>query len=68
MSVEKRIEYLMGAALRAEQEGDPRTARALRLMAEGARELEARKLERQAERTAQASVPRIQPTLACCPE
>ena len=68
MSVEKRIEYLMGAALRAEQEGDRRTARALRLMAEGARELEARKLERRAERAAQAPVPRVEPTLAGCPE
>jgi hypothetical protein len=50
MSVDKRIEYLLAAALRAEQEGDRRTARALRLMAEGARELEERRLERRTER------------------
>jgi hypothetical protein len=63
MSVEKRIEYLLGAALRADHEGDSRTARSLRRMAEEARELEARKLDRRAERAV-----RIPPTLACCPE
>lgn len=52
MSVEKRVEYLLGAALRAEQEGDGRTARALRRMADEARELEARRLERRVERGA----------------
>jgi hypothetical protein len=50
MSAEKRIEYLLGAALRADHEGDGRTARSLRRMAEEARELEARKLERRPER------------------
>ena len=51
MSAEKRIQYLLGAALRAAHEGDDRTARSLRRMAEEARELEARKLERRPERT-----------------
>jgi hypothetical protein len=46
MSAEKRIQYLLGAALRADNEGDGRTARTLRRMAEEARELEARRLER----------------------
>ena len=50
MSTDKRIEYLLGAALRADNEGDGRTARSLRRMAEEARELEARELERRAER------------------
>jgi hypothetical protein len=50
MSAEKRIEYLLGAARRADNEGDGRTARSLRRMAEEARELEARKLERRPER------------------
>jgi hypothetical protein len=57
MSAEKRIEYLMGAALRADQEGDGRTARSLRRMADEARELEARKLERRMERPR----PRVDP-------
>ena len=34
MSMEQRIRYLLGAALRADQEGDVRTARILRRMAE----------------------------------
>lgn len=66
MSVEKRIEYLLGAALRADHEGDGRTARALRRMADEARELEARKLERRIERAKPPVAPRVGPTLACC--
>ena len=50
MSADKRIEYLLGAARRADHEGDGRTARSLRRMAEEARELEARRLERRTER------------------
>ena len=34
MSMEQRIRYLLGAALRADEEGDARTARILRRMAE----------------------------------
>ena len=34
MSMEQRIRYLLGAALRADREGDVRTARILRRMAE----------------------------------
>ena len=68
MSVERRIEYLLGAALRADQEGDGRTARSLRRMAEEARELEARKLEKRNERMDKARAPSIAPTLACCAE
>lgn len=41
MSVEDRIRFLMRAAVRAEQEGAARAARALRRMAEDARPLEA---------------------------
>ena len=36
MSVEERIRYLLRAALRAEDEGDRKVARALRRMAEEA--------------------------------
>ena len=50
MSAEKRIEYLLDAARRADNEGDGRTARSLRRMADEARELEARRLERRTER------------------
>lgn len=34
MSLEQRLDYLLRAALRAEQDGDLRVARALRRMAE----------------------------------
>lgn len=50
MSVEKRIEYLLGAARRADHEGDGRTAGVLRRMAEEAQGLEARRLELRTER------------------
>jgi len=41
MTMEERIGYLLRAASRAEDEGDPRVALALRRMAEEARPLEA---------------------------
>ena len=69
MSVEKRIQYLMGAALRADQEGDGRTARALRLMAEEARELEVRRLERRSEGAQPPLAPSsLAPALSGCTE
>jgi hypothetical protein len=46
MSIEKRIQYLLEAARRADQEGAERTARSLRRMAEEARESEARRQDR----------------------
>jgi hypothetical protein len=49
MSADKRIEYLLDAARRADNEGDRRTAQSLRRMAEEAKELEARKFERRPE-------------------
>ncbi len=39
MSMEQRIRYLLGAALRADEEGDARTARILRRMAQEAQPL-----------------------------
>lgn len=45
MSVEKRIQYLIAAARRADHEGDERTARTLLRMAEDARQ-ELRRPER----------------------
>jgi hypothetical protein len=39
MSMEQRIRYLLAAALRADEEGDARTARILRRMAEESRPL-----------------------------
>ena len=69
MSMEKRIQYLMGAALRADQEGDRRTARALRLMAEEARELEVRRLEHRSERAQTTLAPTPpEPALSGCTE
>ena len=67
MSAEKRIEYLLGAALRADHEGDGRTARSLRRMAEEARELEARRLERRTERV-QPLLDLMPAALACSAE
>ena len=39
MSMEQRVKYLLSAALRADEEGDARTARILRRMAEESRPL-----------------------------
>lgn len=57
MSVEERIRYLLRAAMRAEQEGAERTARALRRMAEEARPLEV-----------SVTVPLVHPEMGCCTE
>ncbi len=42
MNAERRVEYLLRAASRAEGKGDARTARIFRRMAEDARPIEAR--------------------------
>lgn len=55
MTVEERIQFLLHAAGRAEQEGAERVARSLRRMAEEARPLEVRPLPGS-------------PRLECCPE
>jgi hypothetical protein len=71
MSADKRIEYLLDAARRADNEGDGRTARSLRRMAEEARELEARRFRGRSERPASLPGPLagLMPAeLACCTE
>ena len=59
MSVKKRIQYLLGAARRAEVEGELRTARLLRRIAEEARPIDARSPVR--------GLP-LEPTLGSCAE
>ena len=61
MMMEQRIRYLLSAALRADNEGDARTARTFRRMADEARELEGARRERTPD-----LVPVERPALDCC--
>ena len=61
MMMEQRIRYLLSAAHRADVEGDARTARSFRRMAEEARELEVARRERKPD-----IAPLERPLLDCC--